>query len=102
MCAHFPESEEMQKGHMRNERQGLRSTRKLAKPRNEVDGANASGTECPPVKNNAKQQDVFMCVFDLQNEMQSKIYDEMQEKSILTRQANSPYGPVEATSISLC
>ena len=34
----------------------------------------------PPSQNNAKHEDVFMCVFDLQNEMQSKIYDEMQSK----------------------
>ena len=65
---------------MRNERKGLRSTRKLAKRRNDVDGNNASSTEGPLSQNNAKHEDVFMCVFDLQNEMQSEIYDEMQSK----------------------
>ena len=65
---------------MRNMRQGVRSTKKRVEPSKDVDGDNASGTEGPPSQNNAKHEDVFMCVFDLQNEMQSKISDEMQSK----------------------
>ena len=71
VCAHFPESEETRKGHTRNTRQGFRSTKKRVKPVEEV--------ESPP-KQAKKHQDVFMCVFDLQDEMQSKIYDEMEAK----------------------
>ena len=78
--AHFPESEETQKGHMRNERQGLRSTRKRAKRRNDVDSDNANRTECPSNIHHAKHQDVFMCTFNLKNEMESKIYDQLKEK----------------------
>ena len=90
MRAHFPESEETQKGHMQNERQGLRSTRKLAKRKNDVDGDNASSTECLPIINNLKHQDVFMCTFDLKNEMQSKIYDQMKEKIYSDQRGKCP------------
>ena len=68
------------KGHMRNELEGLLLTRKLAKRRNDIDGNNANSTECPPNIHNAKHQDVFSCTFDLKNEMESRIYDQMKEK----------------------
>ena len=58
--AHFPESEETQKGHMRNMPQGLRSTKKRVEPDGEVDS---------PPRQTKKYQDVFTCVFDVNDEM---------------------------------
>ena len=65
---------------MRNELEGLLLTRKIAKRRNDMNVNNANYMECPPNIHNAKHQDVFMCTFNLKNEMESKIYDQMKEK----------------------
>ena len=62
--AHFPESEETQKGHMQNTSQGLQSTKKRVQPVEEVDS--------PP--RDTKKQDVFTRVFDLNDEIEGKIY----------------------------
>ena len=78
--AHFPESEETQKGHLQNQRQGYRSTTRPAKRKRKVDDANVDTPVCPPVVADSKPQDVFMCTFDLKNEMQEKIYERMRER----------------------
>ena len=45
----------------------------------EVDDDNVSGADGPP-RQNTKHQDLFMSVFDIQDEMQSKIYNPMEAK----------------------
>ena len=80
MGAHFPEPEETQKRHVRNQWQGYQSTTKPAKCRQNDDGDNAMSTDGPPVIADAKDQDVFMCTFDLKDEMQAKILDRMKDK----------------------
>ena len=54
---HFPESEETQKGHMRNQRQGVRSTKAKAPH---------LGTESPPEE---KKRDVIMNVYETKGNM---------------------------------
>ena len=71
MRAHFLESEETPKSHMRKICQGLESRKKHV---GHVEGVNS------PPRQTKKHQDVFVCVFDLQEQMQSKIYDEMEAK----------------------
>ena len=79
MQAHFSESEETQKGHMCNMRQGVRSTKKRVRARKNINKSTKEVTDFPPSLN-AKHQDVFTCVFDLQDEMQAEIYDKMQDR----------------------
>ena len=80
--AHFPESEETQKGHMQNTRQGLRSTKKRVQPVEEADSS----------PRDTKKEDVFTCVFDLQDEMQSTIYDKTEEKIYTDQTGKFPVG----------
>lgn len=55
---HFPESEETQKGHMRNQRQGVRST-KNTRPRTASEPVPAP--EEPPIE---KKRDIFIKTFE--------------------------------------
>ena len=64
---------------MRNTRQGRDSTKKCARARANVDKANANRTESPPFID-TKQQDVYTCVFDMQNEMQAEIYEKIKDR----------------------
>ena len=91
MRAHFPESEETRKGHMRNICQGLRSTKKRVEPVEEVDS---------PPRQTKKHQDVFMFVFDLQKQMHSKSTMRWRPKFTQIRQVNSQYYQVKGMSIS--
>ena len=65
MRTHYPESEETQKGHVRTIPQGLRSMKKRVEP----DGVVES-----PQRKTKKHQDVVRHVYDLNDEMQGKIY----------------------------
>ena len=78
--AHFPESEETQKGYLKNQRQGYRSTTRPAKRRPRIDVANVDTPVCPPVVADAKHQDMFMCTIDLKDEIQAKIYKRMKDR----------------------
>ena len=69
--AHFPESEETQKGHMRNMPQGLQSKKKHMEYVEEVDS---------PPRQTKKYQDMFTCVLDPKDEMDANIYTDQTDK----------------------
>ena len=57
---YFPESEETQKGHMRNQRQGVRSTKRAAKP-NRFSPATAATGATEAIE---KKGDIFVAVYE--------------------------------------
>ncbi len=56
VAGYFPESEEMQKGHMRGQRQGVHSTKKKAPDI-------FSDTPTPPP--HESKRDIFICIYEL-------------------------------------
>ena len=82
---YFPESEETQKGHMRGQRQGVRSTKKRIKTqdiqqcdkgggyesrsKNEETSAAPADAEEEPAEKQAKQHDIFVTTYDMRETM---------------------------------
>jgi len=69
---HFPESEETQKDHMRTQPQGLRSTKIRMVP--EVEEPDFGEENDPVTRPTKKEKDVFVRIYELQDEMREKIY----------------------------
>ena len=69
---HFPESEETQKGHMRTQPQGLRSTKIRMVP--EALEPDLGEENVPVTRLTKKENDVFVRIYELQDEMRKKIY----------------------------
>ena len=76
---YFPESEETQQGHMKNQRQGVRSTKVKVK--------DANLEELPTTKM-PKKNDILISTYDTQ------------EQCILTKQVNFHLSPAEAINTS--
>jgi hypothetical protein len=62
VARYFPESEEMQKGHMRSQRQGACSTKK--KPLNAFPNT-------PAIPPHESKRDIFICIYELKKTMYS-------------------------------
>ena len=60
-------------------KQGRDSTRKRARTRANADRVNAKKT-IPPLPLDTKQQDVYSCVFNLEDEMESEISEKMKDR----------------------
>jgi hypothetical protein len=62
VARYFPKSEETQKGHMRGQRQGIRSTKK--KPLDVF-------PDTPPIPPHESKRDIFICIYELKKTMYS-------------------------------
>ena len=88
---HFPESEETQKGHMRKEPSGIRSTKKRFNPKRTNEVIEESDDPKQQNEKYKKNKDIFVRVIDLQDEFQQRIYLDQTGKFPTTSSKGNQY-----------